>query len=147
MHAWMGHTWFIGRKYVVSPLLVKPRRVRSKGRVYIQHIAYIPRSLAETLYQYAGKNVDEELPVITLIAPAKWYHVLNWKNEPLHAFKNLPREIALELEALGLSPSQSHVPLTVLAEAEELKELGIDPSKPLTLRELKEKIIEKSIRH
>ncbi len=146
MDVWTGSTRFAGRKYIVSPLLVKPRRVKAKGKEYVQHIIYIPRSIAKTLYSHARIPLREELPVITMIAPTAWYHVLNWKEEPVHAFNQLPQDIKLELEALGLAPKHEYIPLTILAKPQEIKELGLDPGKPVTLREFKKKIIEKTVK-
>ncbi len=146
MDAWIGSTWFAGREYIVAPLLIRPRRVRAKNREYVQHIVYVPRLIARTLYDRAEKEIDEELPVITMIAPATWFHVLNWKKEPIHAFNQLPLDIRLELEALGLAPTQEYKPLTVLATSQEIEELGIDHNKPVTLEELKRKILEKAMK-
>jgi len=146
MDEWIGSTRFAGRKYVVAPLLIKPRRVKAKGREYIQHIIYIPRPIAKTLYTLAERSPEEELPILALITPATWFHVLNWKQEPIHAYNQLPREIKLELQALGLAPKHEHMPLTILAKPQEIKELGLDPSKPITLEEIMKKILEKTMK-
>ncbi len=146
MDEWIGSTRFAGRKYVVAPLLIKPRRVKAKGREYIQHMVYIPRPIAKTLYSQAERSPEEELPILALITPATWFHVLNWKQEPIHAYNQLPREIKLELEALGLSPQKEIIAATILATPMKIKELGLDPSKPITLDELEKKILEKHMK-
>ena len=143
MDEWIGSTWFAGRKYVVTPLLIKPRRVKARGKEYIQHMMYIPCTIAKTLYSLAERNPEEELPILALITPATWFHVLNWKQEPIHAYKQLPRKIKLELEALGLSPLKEMIAITTLTTPTKIKELGLDPSKPITLEELEKKILEK----
>ncbi len=80
--------------------------------------------------------------MITLLSPVSWYHVLKWREEPIHAYRELPERIKLELEALNLSPEGGHQTLTVLAKPEELKRLGLNPEKPITLEELKRRMIE-----
>ena len=145
MYEWSGQTRHAGRVYVTVPLLLKPRRIKVKGHEYLQHNIYLPRPVVATLYEAAGRNPEEPLPVIALLAPAAWFHILKWRGEPIHAWQQLPRDVRLELEALGLTPEPTDAEtLTVLASRKELQELGLDPSKPVTLEDLRKSLEKKA---
>ncbi len=131
-----------GRKYVVLEISVKPKKVRVKGREYIQHYINLPKWLAMKLYEMANEDPEAELPVVMLVAPAEWYHGILWEEMPERAWKTIPEKARKELEALGLSP-KSYKPVYIVATEEEVEELGLDPNKPITLGELKKKILEK----
>ncbi len=131
-----------GRKYIVLEISVKPKKARVKGREYIQHYINLPKWLATKLYEVAGEDLDVELPVVMLISPAEWYHGILWEEMPERAWKTIPEKAKKELEALGLS-REPHKPVYIVATEEEIKELGLDPNKPITLKEIKNKILEK----
>ncbi len=130
-----------GRRYLVLEVSVKPKKVRSKGKEYLQYYVNLPKKIAEKLYSLAGEDVDVELPVVMFVAPAEWYHGILWEEMPERAWKTIPSRVREELEALGLGRSRRK-PVLIAATEEELRELGLDPIKPITLRELKRKIIE-----
>ena len=143
-----GETWFAGSRLASTPLVLRPARVRVRGRLYLRYYANIPLELARWLYRQAGKPMPrpgeegERLVILTLLAPAKWYHTFFWDDIPAEAFSTVPPEIRRALEALGypLPVARKHLPLTVLATREELEELGLDPGKIYSLRELAEKL-------
>ena len=131
----MGRTRFAGREYISAPLLLKTRRLRVKGHLYYQHYLYLPRRVALKVYEMADRKPGQEVPLIVLLAPADWYHVLAWK--PMDwVWPKLPERTRLELEALGLGPKPTPEVVTVLATREEVEKLGIDVEKPITLKEL-----------
>ncbi len=130
-----------GRRYLVLEVSVRPKRVKTKGREYLQHYINLPKWLATRLYEMAGEKPEVELPVVMLIAPAEWYHGILWEEMPERAWKTIPEKVRRELEALGLSRTPRK-PVFIVATEEEIRELGLDPNKPITLEELKRKIIE-----
>ncbi len=133
-----------GRKYLVLEISVKPKKVRAKGKEYIQHYINLPKWLAMKLYEMAEEDPETELPVVMLVAPAEWYHGILWEEMPERAWKTIPEKARQELEALGLS-REPQKPVYIVATENEIKELGLDPSKPITLEELKKKILEKTM--
>ncbi len=134
-----------GRRYLVFEISVKPKKVRIRNREYIQHYINLPKQLVVKLYEMAEEDPGTELPVVILIAPAEWFHGILWEEMPKRAWKTIPEKARKELEALGLSREQCK-PVYIIAMEEEIKELGLDPNKPITLKELKEKILGKYIR-
>ncbi len=130
-----------GRRYLVLEVSVKPKKIRSKGKEYLQYYVNLPKKIAEKLYSLAKEDMDVELPVVMFVAPAEWYHGILWEEMPERAWKTIPSRVREELEALGLGRSKRK-PVLIAATEEELRELGLDPTKPITLRELKRKIIE-----
>ncbi len=129
-----------GRRYVVLELPVRPKRARVKGREYIQHYINLPKWLAMKLYVMAEEDPGAELPVVMLIAPAEWYHGILWEKMPERAWKTIPEKARKELEALGLSPKLNK-PVYIVADEEEIRGLGLDPSKPITLKDVMERIL------
>ena len=104
----------MGKEYIPLLLTLRKRRVRVRGKEYVQYYISVPREVGE----YFDKEVEEELgalPLIALIRPAEWYHLLNWEEIEEYARKKLPKEIREELEALGLFPGE------VLKKKEETK--------------------------
>ena len=132
-----------GRRYLVLEVSVKPKKVKSRGKEYLQHYINLPKKFAEKLYEQAGEDMDTELPVVILVAPAEWYHGVLWEEMPERAWKTIPAKAKQELEALGLGRSPRK-PILIASTEEEIRELGLDPSKPITLRDLKRKIIEQA---
>jgi len=142
-----GETWFAGSHLVSAPLVLRPARMRVKGRQYLRYYINVPLEMAAWLYEAAGKPLPrpeniETLPILALLTPAKWYHMFMWDDIPVEAFHTVPKGVRRVLEALGypLPVERSRVPLTVLATREELEELGLDPGEIYSLRELAEKL-------
>jgi len=95
----------MGKEYIPLLLTLRKRRVRVRGKEYVQYYINIPREVGE----YFDKEIEEELgalPLIALIRPAEWYHLLNWEEIEEYARKKLPKEIREELEALGFLPEE-----------------------------------------
>jgi len=133
-----------GREYLVLNLTVKPKKVKSKGKEYIQHYINLPKWISKILYEEAGENPETELPIVTLIAPAEWYHGILWDEMPERAWKTIPNKIRQELEALGLSRKPRKT-VFIAATEEELKELELNPNDIISLEKLKRKILEKTM--
>ncbi len=62
---------------------------------------------------------------------------------PGHAWRTAPEWVRVELEALGLAP-EPRVPVLVAATADEIREPGLYPGKPITLAEPKKRIMKAS---
>ena len=130
-----------GRRYLVLEVSVKPKKVRSRGREYLQHYINLPKKIAGKLYELAGEDMDTELPVVMIIAPAEWYHGILWEEMPERAWKTIPARARRELESLGLSRNPQKKVL-IAADEEEIRKLGLDPTKPITLKDIERKIRE-----
>ena len=89
----------------------------------------------------AGEELGVELPIVVFMAPADWFHGILWEEMPERAWRTIPVDVRRELESLGLGRSSERI-VYVAARESEVKELGLDPSKPITLEDLKEKIVE-----
>ena len=133
------------REYLVLSLSVKPKKVKSKGKEYIQHYINIPKRFSRMLYEEAGENPEAELPVLMIVAPAEWYHGILWDEMPERAWKTIPDKIRQELEVLGLSRKPRKT-VFIAATEEELKELELKPNSIITLEKLKRKIIEETMK-
>ena len=134
-----------GREYFVLQLTVKPKKVRSKGREYVQHYINLPKWFSRKLYELAGEDPETELPIVFIAAPAEWYHGILWDEMPERAWKTIPDRVKQELEALGLSREPKEI-VFIAATENEIKELGLNPSDIITLKKLKRKIIEEAMR-
>ena len=134
-----------GREYFVLQLTVKPKKVRSKGREYVQHYINLPKWFSRKLYELAGESLETELPIVFIAAPAEWYHGILWDEMPERAWKTIPDRVRRELEALGLSRKPKKI-VFIVATENEIKELGLSPNKVIMFKEVKRKIIEETIR-
>ncbi len=132
-----------GRRYLVLEVSVKPKKVRSRGREYLQHYINLPKKIAGKLYELAGEDMSVELPVVMLVAPAEWYHGILWEEMPERAWKTIPARVRRELESLGLGRNPRKQVL-IAADEEEIRKLGLDPTKPITLRDIERKIREQA---
>jgi len=141
----VGRVLLAGKEYLSVELVVRPKKAGARGKTYIQYVVTIPKPVALELYRMAGAEKDEAFNVIALLSPAEWYHGLLW-----HRMKNvlprLPEKIKMELSALGINPEDQDETVLVIAKKKQLEELGLDPTKPITLVELLKKILEKKMR-
>ena len=131
------------------PLVVKSylqrKRLRSGGEgIYAIYRIDLPKELAEGVL---GLRPGEEDMILAFFTEAKWYHLFNW-SDPEVARELLPR--LTEMERLGLCATLAPEtvcggmrPHILVAKPDELKELGLDPEKPITLQDLMEKIEER----
>jgi len=134
-----------GREYLVLQLTVKPKKIKAKGKEYVQHYINLPKWFSRKLYETASEGPETELPIVMFAAPAEWYHGILWEEMPERAWKTIPDKARQELEALGLSRKPKKIVFIVAAE-NEIKELGLNPNEVIMFKELKRKIIEETIR-
>ena len=129
-----------GRPYTLAYLNLKAKRVKAKGREYRQYYINMPRQLAEAILERAGREPPEPgstgILLTAIVTPSPWYHALDWSSIPMD---DLPEKIEKEIKALGLH--QLDKPLTLIpADPEKLRQLGLDPEKPITLEDLVEAV-------
>jgi len=131
---------------VVASLGVERKRVKLRSgetRVYEGYRVRIPKEVVEKL------GLRGEATVLLQVARPQWYHLLDYREEPLRTrFKQIRRPwIKAEICLLGHAPEElcrDYKLLPVIASEEELRELGLEPGQPVTLRELREKLLEKA---
>ena len=138
----VGKVVIAGREYLTLELVVRPKKAGARGKTYLQYVATIPKPVALKLYEMTGEEPDTTLTLITYISPAPWYTGLLW-NENDKIYKRLPLDIKKELIALGINPEDQDETVLIIAKKKQLEKLGLDPSKPITLDEVEEKILEK----
>ena len=123
---------------VVASLGLERKRVRLRSgdeRVYISYRVQIPKEVVERL------GLHEEATVLLQVARPRWYHLINYREEPFRSrFKRIKSPwIKAEICMLGLAPEEfcrQYRAITVIASEEELKRLGLQPGQLVTLREL-----------
>ena len=124
-------------------LVAKPYRMRKKLKTgeekeYTGYRIILPRRLVEEL------GLEGEAPLVARLEVAEWYHLLDWtvpENKAL--WRRLPEKARLDLCSKKLAPEDlcTHTEtLTILAKPGDLQQLGLDPSRPLTLEDLVEAI-------
>ena len=129
-------------RLVAKPYRMAKRLKSGEERVYTGYRVILPRRLAEEL------GLEGEAPLVARLELAEWWHILDWTApENRHLWRRLPEEARLDLCAKKLAPPDlcgGREALTVLAEPGELRELGLNPQRPITLEELKKAILEKA---
>ncbi len=129
----------MGDRYILTVLSARPRRVKSKGREYWQYSINLPINLVRLFLEMTGEEPGTLLPLTILATPSPWYHLINWKaREAQRMFKRLPEELKTKIEALGLRDGGPVV--LIPSRPEELRELGLDPEKPVTLKDIVEAV-------
>jgi len=144
-----------GREFRSAVLVVRKRYVRVRGKSYPHYSVTIPREVGEWLFEAEEKYAERlpeklrgelggeevlRLPALFLIGPSDWYHGLLWETFRREAWLALSENIRRELEALGLDPGGEEAVL-IAARRSEVEQLGLDPAKPITLEDLKEKLL------
>lgn len=129
-----------GRRYTLAYLRLRVKRVKAKGREYRQYYINLPRQLAEAILESAGREPPEPgtsgVLLTAIVTPSPWYHALDWSSIPMD---DLPERIEKEITALGLH--QLDKPLALIpADPDKLRQLGLDPEKPITLEDLIEAV-------
>jgi len=125
---------------VVASLGVERQRKHLRSgeeRVYESYRVRIPKEVVEKL------GLQGEATVLLQVARPRWYHLLDYREEPLRSrFKQIKKPwIKAEICLLGHAPPElckDYKTITVIASEEELRELGLKPGKPVTLKELRE---------
>ncbi len=131
------------------PLIVKPYKMRKKlktgeEREYIIYRINLPKSLAESLALEEGEDI-----ILAYITQAKWFHIFDWSNPEVleEVLPRLTERERLELCAT-LAPEsvcRGEKPHILVADPDKLKSLGLDPEKPITLKDLEEAVKRKAL--
>jgi hypothetical protein len=95
----------LGKDFIPRVLVMKKRRVRAKGKEYVQYYINVPKDLAAVLEKEAGAETNE-IPLLALVRVAEWYHLLDWSNVKGYLKESLPESIRKELEELGFLPRE-----------------------------------------
>ena len=133
----------LGRPYLQVVLPLVKTRTRSRNRVYERYVINVPRWLGEKL------NPRGERKVFVLAYITKpWIHQLLPLDPDDPIYTRLPGEAKTELYYQSRDPTakpKSRV-VYIAAEEEEVKQLGLDPEKPITLRDIVEAVLEKTVK-
>ena len=116
---------------LVAPVSLVKTTVR--GREYWRLQLRLPRELAGEILGSRKRGY-----AVVLIAGATHLHLQHWDdpNDPL--WKALPEHYKRELELLGLTEWSPEEAILIPATPGELRELGLDPGKPITLKDVVE---------
>ena len=126
------------RLFLAEAMRTRMRKRLKSGetRVYEGYRVTIPLELAKEL------GLDQDPELVVAIAKPRWYHGIIYEDATLKLFHKLPPYAKTEICQLGLAPQdlcREYRTITVVASEEELRRLGLEPGKPVTLRELLEK--------
>ena len=129
---------------VVASLGVERKRVKLRSgetRVYESYRVRIPKEVVERL------GLRGEATVLLQVARPRWYHLVNYKEEPFRSrFRQIKKPwVKAEICLLGGAPEElcrQYRLLSVIVSEEELRELGLEPGQPVTLEELRRKLME-----
>ncbi len=119
------------------------KRLPGGEKEYVIYRASIPVKKAEEM------GLDDDELLLVLARKPEWYHLMNWEDKDNREilWPRIPEKIRIELCSLRLAPQElcpkKHVPIIIHAPEKELKKLGLNPNKPITLEELEKKILEK----
>lgn len=102
-----------------------------KGRRYRRAYAKIPLEVAEELARGRGRT-----HVVLLIGGASHLHAQYWDDPGDPLWGRLDPKLREELEILGNTAWSPGEVVLIPARPEELRELGLDPSEPITLRDV-----------
>ncbi len=121
---------------VVKPYRARKRLASGEERSYITYRITLPKDFAEKL----GLKDDAEDLLLALLVKPRWFHLFDWSN-PEVVEEVLPRLTEDEKRILCATLAPESVcgrakPHILIADPEELRELGLDPDKPLTLEDL-----------
>ena len=133
-------TVILGRPYILTVLPLVKTTTRSKGRVYERYVINVPRSLGERLNPRGERKV-----FLLAYITRPWVHQLLPLEPDDPIYRNLPEEAKRELYYQYRDPlakPRSRVTF-IAAEEDELRELGLDPTKPVTLKDVVEAIRER----
>ncbi len=115
------------------------KRLRSgEEKVYEGYRITIPLDIAREL------KLDENPELAVLIAPAKWYHGMNYSHPAVREriWSSLPDYAKAEICMLGSAPDElcrGYRTVIVVASEEELQRLSLEPGQTITLKELLKK--------
>ncbi len=123
---------------VIVPVSITTTTV--KGRKYKRAHAKIPLDIAEELT--GGKK---RAYAVILIGKATHLHAQYWDTKDDIIWSRLDPLIREELEVLGSTEWSPDEVILIPARPEELKRLGLDPGKPVTLDDLVDAIRRKVV--
>lgn len=130
----------LGRPYLLTVLPLVKTRTQSKGRTYERYVINVPRSLGEAL----NPRGDRKVFVLAYLT-RPWVHQLLPLEPEDPVYKSLPEEAKTELYYQHRDPlkrPRSRV-VFIAAEEHELQELGLNPEKPITLKDVVKAVKEK----
>ena len=96
----------LGKDFIPTVLVMRKRKVKSKGKEYTQYYINVPKELAERLEKEANTEL-KEIPILALVRVAEWYHLLDWNEVKGYLRESLPKEVKKELEELGFLPKEA----------------------------------------
>ena len=120
----------------LTPLVAPASLVRTtvRGRVYWRLHLRLPTQLAGELLGGGGRRGY----AVALVARATHLHLQYWDDSGDPLWRALPEAYRRELEILGLTEWSPDEVILIPATPGELRELGLNPGKPLTLRDIVE---------
>ncbi|MCE4625340.1 MAG: hypothetical protein F7C35_05695 [Desulfurococcales archaeon] len=133
-----------GRVTLVLP--VRPSRVRKRlksgVKEYVTYRITIPQEAAQAL------GLEGEAALIVTLERPRWYHLFNWGDPEIagELWERLTETQRRKVCLKGLAPRElcgGRQPITILADPDRLRELGLDPEKPLTLEDVVERVRER----
>ena len=129
----MREAIILGRPYIQATLLLVKTTTRSKGRTYDRYLINVPRDLAERL----NPRGERKVPVLAYVT-RPWIHQLLPLDPEDPIYRSLPPEARIEIYYQGLDPTRNPRGRTVFiaADEEEVRSLGLDPEKPITLKDV-----------
>ncbi len=127
----MVEALILGRLYNNTLGVAKKQKTTIRGKTYYRYTLSLPREVLERLLD--GKN---EVPVLVYIARASHLNLLVWDEEDI-LWTRLPEEAKTELYYQGRAPTKPAGRVVfIAAEEEEVRRLGLDPEKPVTLKDV-----------
>ena len=106
-----------------------------KGHKYKRAYAKIPIEIAEQI-----AREKKSTHVVVLIGKASHLHAQYWETQDDILWKRLDPKIREELEILGNTEWSPSMVTLIPATREQLEELGLDPSQPVTFQDIVEAI-------
>ncbi len=118
---------------------VSRKRLKTGEKEYVTYRINLPTSLAKSLDLTGGDTI-----LLVALKHPRWYHLFDWSNPEVlrEVLPRLTEGEKLELCAT-LAPQtvcRGKRPHILVANPEELRQLGLDPSRPVTLEDLEEAI-------
>ena len=121
----------LGRPYRLTLARIRRHKTTVRGKTYTRLAVSIPRGDLEEIL--AGRD---EAVAIVFMARASTVNLLHW-DEPDHLWSRLPEEARTELYYHGQAPEKPRGRIVyIAAEEEEVRGLGLDPEKPITLKDV-----------
>ena len=118
----------LGKEFTPVVLVVKKRKVRARGREYWSYYINVPREVGEWIESQVNTEFNA-FPILALIRPANWYHLINWAEAGDHLKATLPKKIRKELEALGFL--QEETPEKEAPEKPKQQHRAANPKYPI----------------